>query len=108
MSATFLIEVLGFVAAILTTLSFLPQALRIRRQRSAADVSLVMYLMMLTGQALWLIYGVLFDSPSLIAANVVGISLVGWVLVMKLAHLRQQRRMMAAAPVGLQRPVAAE
>lgn len=108
MSATFLIEILGFVAAILTTLSFLPQALRIRRQRSAADVSLVMYLMMLTGQALWLIYGVLFDSPSLIAANVVGISLVGWVLVMKLGDLRRQRRMMAAAPVGLQRPVAAE
>ncbi len=103
-TATALIEALGFIAAILTTLSFLPQALRIRRQRSAADVSLVMYLMMLTGQVLWLIYGVLFHSPSLIAANVVGISLVGWVLIMKLADLRRQRR----TPVGLHRPVAAE
>jgi MtN3 and saliva related transmembrane protein len=107
-TATALIEALGFIAAILTTLSFLPQALRIRRQRSAADVSLTMYLMMLTGQALWLIYGVLFDSPSLIAANVVGISLVGWVLMMKLADLRRQRQNTASTPVGLHRPVPAE
>jgi MtN3 and saliva related transmembrane protein len=98
MPATFLIEILGFIAAILTTLSFLPQALRIRRQRSAADVSLVMYVMMLTGQMLWLIYGVLFESPSLIAANVVGISLVGWVLLMKLGDIRRKRSASSAIP----------
>lgn len=108
LSGTVLLEILGFIAAILTTLSFLPQALRIRRQRSAADVSLTMYLMMLTGQALWLIYGALFDSPSLIAANVVGISLVGWVLIMKLGDLRRQRQNQTQPQVGLHRPAAAE
>lgn len=101
--ATILLEILGFVAAILTTLSFLPQALRIRRQRSAADVSLAMYLMMAAGQALWLAYGFVIDSPSLIAANVVGISLVAWVLAMKFRDLRNHSR-----PVGLHRPAAAE
>ena len=89
--ATFLLEVLGFVAAILTTLSFLPQALRIRRQRSAADVSLAMYLMMAAGQALWLVYGFVIASPSLVAANVVSISLVAWVLVMKFRDLKRER-----------------
>lgn len=98
--ASILLEALGFVAAILTTLSFLPQALRIRRQRSAADVSLTMYLMMATGQALWLAYGFIIASPSLVAANVVSISFVFWVLVMKFADLRRQRPATLAAPVS--------
>lgn len=99
--ATVLLEILGFIAAILTTMSFLPQALRIRRQRSAADVSLVMYLMMVTGQVLWLVYGFIIGSPSLIAANVVSISFVSWVLVMKFQDIKRQR------PVGLHRAAAA-
>jgi MtN3 and saliva related transmembrane protein len=92
------IEVLGFVAAILTTLSFLPQALRIRRLRSADDVSLTMYLMMVSGQGLWLVYGIVIASPSMIGANVVAMSLVTWVLTMKLRHLRQARQMQACPP----------
>ncbi len=96
--ATVLLEILGFIAAILTTMSFLPQALRIRRQRSAADVSLVMYLMMVTGQVLWLIYGFVIGSPSLIAANVVSISFVSWVLVMKFQDIRRQRPATLASP----------
>lgn len=85
------LETLGFIAAILTTLSFLPQALRIRRRRSADDVSFTMYLMMVTGQSLWLVYGVVIASPSMIGANVVAMSFVTWVLVMKLRHLRRMR-----------------
>lgn len=98
-----LLEGLGFIAAILTTFSFLPQALRIHRQRSAADVSLAMYLMMLVGQALWLVYGIAIMSPSLVAANVVGISLVGWVVAMKLGDLRRRR-----APISTTRVAPAE
>lgn len=92
------IEALGFIAAILTTLSFLPQALRIRRLRSADEVSLTMYLMMVTGQGLWLAYGIVIASPSMIGANVVAMSLVVWVLVMKLRHLRQARLMEVCPP----------
>ena len=99
-SATILLEGLGFIAAILTTLSFLPQALRIRRQRSAADVSLAMYLMMATGQALWLIYGFIIASPPLVAANVVSISFVFWVLAMKFADLRRSRPAALVAPIA--------
>ena len=86
-----LLETLGFIAAILTTLSFLPQALRIRRLGSADDVSLTMYLMMVTGQGLWLVYGIVIMSPSMIGANVVSMSFVVWVLIMKLRHLRRLR-----------------
>jgi len=93
-----LLETLGFIAAILTTLSFLPQALRIRRLGSADDVSLAMYLMMVTGQGLWLIYGIVIMSPSMIGANVVSMSFVVWVLVMKLRHLKRMRQMPLCPP----------
>jgi MtN3 and saliva related transmembrane protein len=93
-----LIETLGFVAAILTTLSFLPQALRIRRLRSADDVSLTMYLMMVIGQGLWLAYGVVISSPSMIGANVIAMTLVAWVLSMKLRDLRRTRRTATLCP----------
>ena len=88
-----LLETLGFVAAILTTLSFLPQAMRIWRLGSADDVSLTMYVMMLTGQGLWLYYGIAIASPSMIGANVVSMSLVAWVLAMKVRHLKRRRGM---------------
>ena len=93
-----LLETLGFIAAILTTLSFLPQALRIRRLGSADDVSLTMYVMMVTGQGLWLVYGIVISSPSMIGANAVAMSLVAWVLSMKLRHLRRMRDEAALCP----------
>ena len=93
-----LLETLGFIAAVLTTLSFLPQALRIRRLGTAGDVSLTMYLMMVIGQVLWLIYALVISSPSMIAANVIGIALVGWVTGMKLRDLRRAR-LRSPAPV---------
>lgn len=80
----FWVETIGVVAACLTTLSFLPQALRIWRNGSARDVSLVMYLMMFAGQVMWLIYGVVIGSASLIFSNISALMLVGSVLFLKL------------------------
>ncbi len=82
----FAIEIVGLVAAALTTSSFVPQALKIWRSRSAADVSFVMYLMMSLGTALWLIYGVLLDSLALMVANGTAFVLVTSVLVLKIRH----------------------
>jgi len=80
----FWVEVIGIAAALLTTTSFLPQALRIWRSRSARDVSLTMYLMMFAGQILWLAYGLVIGSVSLVLANAAGLMLVGSVLLLKL------------------------
>jgi MtN3 and saliva related transmembrane protein len=78
------VEAIGIVAACLTTLSFLPQALRIWRLGSARDVSLTMYLMMFAGQIMWLTYGAVIGSASLVIANVSALMLVGSVLLLKL------------------------
>lgn len=89
------IEIIGFTAACLTTSSFLPQALKIWRSRSARDVSLVMYLMMAFGSGLWLTYGVLIGSPALMAANSTALALVLCILALKCRELLFPRRLPA-------------
>lgn len=63
-----LINGLGFAAAALTTLSFVPQVLKIRRQ-GGRDLSYPMLVVFWTGVMLWLVYGLLTKSPAIIAAN---------------------------------------
>ncbi len=75
---------IGFVAAILTTVSFLPQVFKVWQTRSAKDVSLGMYLLLSLGVALWLIYGVFIHSWPMILSNFVTLILAGTVLAMKL------------------------
>jgi MtN3 and saliva related transmembrane protein len=75
---------IGFIAAILTTISFLPQVFKVWRTRSAKDVSLGMYFMFSAGVALWLVYGVLIESWPVILSNLLTLVLAGAVLVMKL------------------------
>jgi MtN3 and saliva related transmembrane protein len=85
----FWIEALGLVAACLTTSSFLPQAVRIWRTRSARDVSLTMYVMMAAGNSLWLTYGVLMGSVSMIFANATCLLMVASVLALKVRDMLQ-------------------
>jgi MtN3 and saliva related transmembrane protein len=74
---------IGFVAAILTTVSFLPQVLKVWQTRSARDVSLGMYLLLSLGVALWLIYGVFIHSWPIILSNLITLILASIVLAMK-------------------------
>lgn len=78
------IEAIGIVAGLLTTLAYVPQVLKVWRSRSARDISLSMFLMMNLGIALWLAYGLLIGSPGLILANAATLCLTAAVLVAKL------------------------
>lgn len=62
------INLLGFAAAALTTFSFVPQVLKIRRQ-GGNDLSYAMLVVFWTGVMLWLAYGILMKSPAIITAN---------------------------------------
>jgi MtN3 and saliva related transmembrane protein len=77
---------LGFAAATLTTLAFVPQVVRSWRTRVTRDVSLGMFLVMTTGIALWLAYGALIGDWPLIVANGVGFLLSLTVLILKIRH----------------------
>ena len=80
------LNVLGFVAGVLTTAAFVPQVVKIRRTRSARDISLGMYAAFTTGVVLWLAYGVALGSTPIIVANAFTLVLALAVLVMKLRY----------------------
>jgi MtN3 and saliva related transmembrane protein len=67
----FHIEIIGFIAAILTTASFVPQVYKIWKTKSAQGVSLSMFLLFFTGVSMWFVYGVLLGSFAMIIANTI-------------------------------------
>lgn len=79
-----MIELIGYLAACLTTLSFAPQAWLVFRTRDVSGVSLGMYSAMVGGIVLWLVYGALIRSWPLVMANAVTLTLAGSILLMKL------------------------
>ena len=64
-------EIIGFIAAILTTSSFLPQLIKVWKTKSSKGVSTLMYFVMLLGVILWGVYGYLIESKSVLIANIV-------------------------------------
>ena len=78
------IEWIGFLAAILTTGAYIPQAYKIWKTKNADGVSLTMYLVMLTGVSLWGIYGILIESYPIILANLVSFILLSTIILFKL------------------------
>lgn len=63
------IELIGLLAAILTTIAFIPQVFKVIKTRSSEGLSLTTYLIFITGVSLWLIYGVFKMSFSMILGN---------------------------------------
>jgi MtN3 and saliva related transmembrane protein len=78
------VDWLGSVAAVLTTIAFVPQVRQIWKTRSARDVSLPMYLLFIAGIALWLAYGLMLGAWPLIIANVVTLTLAMIVVILKI------------------------
>lgn len=79
-------ELIGSVAACLTTASFLPQAWLSFRTRDVSGVSLLMYSVFTAGVALWLAYGWLLRSWPMVIANTVTLALALMILAMKLVY----------------------
>lgn len=77
---------IGFIAAILTTLSFVPQALQIIKTRDTSGISLGMYSMFVTGVFLWLIHGWNIQDYAVIAANGVTLVLASIILAFKIKY----------------------
>ena len=74
-------EIIGLIAAVCTTFAFIPQVIKVWKTKQTKDLSLRMYSIMFLGILLWLFYGIIIDSLSIILANVVTATLVGTILV---------------------------
>lgn len=79
-------DLIGYVAATLTTASFLPQAIMTLKTRDTASLSLGMYSLFTTGVLLWLIYGIYLANLAIILANAVTLLLAMLILGFKLYH----------------------
>ena len=80
------IEIIGTAAASLTTLSFLPQAIKVIRTKHTKDLSLPMYTLFTLGVALWLTYGILINNFPIILANGITVILAALILLYKIKY----------------------
>lgn len=77
---------IGTIAAVLTTGSFLPQAIKVIKTKDTKGISLIMYLMNATGIFLWFVYGLLIHDGALIGANGITFVLSSIILICKLKY----------------------
>jgi MtN3 and saliva related transmembrane protein len=76
-------EILGFLAAVCTTASFVPQVWHILKTRDTRAISLMMYLLFTVGVVLWLVYGIMIGSTPVVAANSITLVLALVILTCK-------------------------
>ncbi|MFH1518097.1 MAG: SemiSWEET transporter [Pseudomonadota bacterium] len=85
-------ESIGFLAAILTTFSFVPQAAHILRTRQTDGISLLMYAMFTVGIVTWLVYGLMIASLPVILSNIATLALAATILFLKTQAVIAARR----------------
>lgn len=97
------IEFVGYLAAILTSISFFVQAMKSFKTHDLSGISLGMYALFTTGIAFWLLYGVLIENWTLIVTNIFTLFFAASVLVLKIRQVLQTK-----ASTRFVDPVAAE
>lgn len=81
-----IITAIGLIAATLTTVSYLPQAIKTARTKETKGISLGMYIILTTGIFLWLAYGLLIKDVPLIVANGITFVFTAYILILKIKH----------------------
>lgn len=80
------LEIVGIIAGVATTGSFIPQAYKVYKTKKTQDLSAGMFLLMTCGLVMWIIYGIQHQAISIITANIVTLVLTLYILVMKIKH----------------------
>ena len=79
-------DIIGSVAAVLTTVSFIPQAWQTFRTKDVSGISLAMYSIFTTGVLLWLVYAIALGSWPMIFSNCITAPVALAILAMKLRY----------------------
>lgn len=83
-----MIDIIGYIAAVITTASFIPQALHTIKTKDTSGISLMMYSMFIVGLCLWFTYGILLIAWPIILANGITIILASIILYYKLQNTK--------------------
>jgi MtN3 and saliva related transmembrane protein len=78
------IQLLGYGACAVTALTFLPQVIKTWKEKSAKNVSLLMFIIAFVNEVMWIAYGVLRDDMVIIVTNVIMISMCSIMISLKL------------------------
>jgi MtN3 and saliva related transmembrane protein len=88
---------LGYIAAFLTTASFIPQAIKTIKTHDTEGISVLMYLGFVSGVFFWMVYGILLVDPAIIAANFLTFLLALPILVIAARNELRHRKAKKAA-----------
>lgn len=80
------VSLLGYLAALCTTISYLPQAIKTIKTRQTKDLSLGMYFLVSIGLLLWFAYGIFIKDLPMILANGITMLFTVTILVLKLKY----------------------
>ena len=80
------ITIIGLTAGALTSISFFPQVLQIHRTKQAKDLSLPMFIILIIGIFLWLIYGILSKSLPVVMSNTIAFVFCSYIVIMKIRY----------------------
>ena len=83
-------DAFGFLAAILTTIAFIPQLIKTWKDKKAEDVSIYMLILFIIGVFLWIIYGYEMHAMPVIIANIITFILNLLILILKLTYEKEQ------------------
>ena len=84
------IDLFGFLAALLTTIAFLPQLYKTWKTKSAEDVSLIMLILFIIGLCCWIIYGLRINSVPILVANIVTLIFNFSILILKISYSKNK------------------
>ena len=77
---------IGLTAALLTTIAFVPQAIKALKTKQTKDISLIMYILFTAGVLCWLVYGIMLGELPIILANSVTLIFAAMVLILKIRY----------------------
>lgn len=80
------IEILGYTAGAITSLTFLPQVIKTLKEKSAKDVSMMMFIIAVVNQTMWVVYGALLSNWVIILTNAVILSMSLTMIILKLRY----------------------
>lgn len=80
------VDILGYSACAVTALTFLPQVLKTWKEKSAANVSLLMFIIAWINEVMWIVYGVMKHDNVIIVTNVIMITLCSVMISLKLKY----------------------
>lgn len=81
-------DLLGYAAGAITSLTFLPQVVKTWREKSAKDVSLLMFIIAAINEVMWIVYGALLDNWVIILTNAIVLSMSLIMIFLKLRYNR--------------------